>query len=286
MHPNCVFQDVWIICISTSFMHWLSDIMIKSEGYAQYRSLYGDQYTASQLAWRRALRNLLLTEISIANCAQFITWFSTASEHCCPWYSVVTVGHISSASLVPWSTLPRDASSPTESYNARRTPQKQGSGSVLLYKSHIVNNYLRKSFLTSGGHGSHTGGGKCDQFLKKKNPLRQSQGGAGPARRAKWSLHFVHNLCLVWPLFCDWLQNRKSRPKKTTTLPGLPRRYGRRSCFAHSSENSPCFSYISPKMVLESFPNLHHVVFLQSIGLELIISSWTASDFHSTLSLH
>ncbi len=31
----------------------------------------------------------------------------------------------------------------------------------------------------------------------KKNPLCQSQGGAGPARRAKWSLHFVHNLYLV-----------------------------------------------------------------------------------------
>jgi hypothetical protein len=49
----------------------------------------------------------------------------------------------------------------------------------------------------SSFHGSHPGGGKCDRLLKKKNPLRQSQGGPGPARRAQWSLHFVHNLCLV-----------------------------------------------------------------------------------------
>ncbi len=134
MHSNCVFQNIWIICISTSVMHWLLDIMIKREGYAQYRSLYGDQSTSLPLAWRRAWHNLLLTEISIANCALFITWFSTASEHYCPWYSVASVGHFSSASPVPWSTLPRDASLPTESYNARRTPQKQGSGSALLYK--------------------------------------------------------------------------------------------------------------------------------------------------------
>ncbi len=32
-------------------------------------------------------------------------------------------------------------------------------------------------------------------------------------------------------------------------------------------------------------PNLHPVVFLQSIGLDFIISSRTAFDFHSTLSL-
>ncbi len=68
--------------------------------------------------------------------------------------------------------------------------------------------------------------------------------------------------------------------------PLLPRRYGRRSCFAHSSKKSPCFSNISPKMVLDSVTNLHPVVFLQSIGLELIISSQTASYFDSTLSLH
>ena len=55
------------------------------------------------------------------------------------------------------------------------------------------NLYIRYTFL----HGSHPGGGKCDRLLEKKNPLRQSQGGPGPARRAQWPLHFVHNLCLV-----------------------------------------------------------------------------------------
>ncbi len=46
----------------------------------------------------------------------------------------------------------------------------------------------------------------------KKNPLRQSQGEASPASRAKWSLHFVHNLCLVWPLFWDLLRKELESP--------------------------------------------------------------------------
>ncbi len=43
-------------------------------------------------------------------------------------------------------------------------------------------------------------GGVSVTGSKKKIPLCQSQGGPGPARQAQWSLHFVHNLCLVWPL--------------------------------------------------------------------------------------
>ncbi len=59
----------------------------------------------------------------------------------------------------------------------------------------IMHKILQKNCIQY--HGSHRGGGKCHRFQEKKNPLRQSQGGAGPARRATWSLHFVHNLCLV-----------------------------------------------------------------------------------------
>jgi hypothetical protein len=85
------------------------------------------------------------------------------------------------------------------------------------------------------------------------------------------------------PLFCDLLLKGKSPPKKSILL---QRRYGRRSCFAHSSKKSPRFSYVSPKIVLESSPNLHPVIFLQSIGLELFIISRRASDFDLTLWLY
>ncbi len=52
-------------------------------------------------------------------------------------------------------------------------------------------------FMEFKRHGSHPGGGKCDRLLEKKNPLPQSQGGPGPARRAQWPLHFVHNFRLL-----------------------------------------------------------------------------------------
>ncbi len=120
----------------------------------------------------------------------------------------------------------------------------------------------------------------------KKISSCQSQGGAGPARRAKWSLHFVHNLCLVWPLFCDLLPKGKSHPKKSTILIS---RYGRRSCLPiHPNVLlvKGLFLIYFTRNCVGVVPNLHPVVFLQSIGLELFISSWTASDFGSTLSLH
>ncbi len=105
-------------------------------------------------------------------------------------------------------------------------------------------------------HGPHPGGSKCAQF-PWKNPLCQSQGGTGPACSAKWSLQFYTT--------CPVPRNRPVCHAGIDVARVLPR-------------NSPHFSYISSKIVLESFPHLHPVVFLQSIGLELFISSQTASD--------
>jgi hypothetical protein len=72
----------------------------------------------------------------------------------------------------------------------------------------------------------------------EKNPLRQSQGGACPACRAKWSLHFVHNLCLVCHYFVIYERKVPSQEidhfatQVWTSLVTAPN-------FAHSSENSP-----------------------------------------------
>ncbi len=114
----------------------------------------------------------------------------------------------------------------------------------------------------------------------KPNPLRPSQGGACPARtHAKWSLHFIHNLCLVWPLFCYLRSKGKSRPKKSTIL---PRRYGRRSSFSYSSKHSHRFSYLSPKNVLESLPNF----FPSSVRLWFdLVASLIFFDFDLVASL-
>ncbi len=121
----------------------------------------------------------------------------------------------------------------------------------------------------------------------KKNHLCQSQGWACPARHTKWSLNFIHNLFFFLPLFFYLLQNGKSHPKKSNTL---PHRYGRRSCFAHLSKN-PLVSHIfHPTLCwsrsLTFIQTDDPVVFLQSIGLELFISFWTESDFDLTLLLH
>ncbi len=120
-------------------------------------------------------------------------------------------------------------------------------------------------------HGPHSGGGKCDRFLGK-NPLRQSPGGAGPACSAKRSLHFVHNLCLVWPLFCDLLSKGKSLPKKSTIL---PRRYGHRSW-------QPPISPIHPKILFDS--HIIHPNSYWSRSLTFLLD--TRALYYSTYCLH
>jgi hypothetical protein len=82
-------------------------------------------------------------------------------------------------------------------------------------------------------HGPHPGGGKCDRFLKKK-PLCQSQGGAGPTSRAKWSLHFVHNLCLVYYYYVIYFQKESLVPRNRP--------------FCHASMNVARVLSIHPKI--------------------------------------
>ncbi len=80
---------------------------------------------------------------------------------------------------------------------ARGKRQGPGGGRVATGKAHGACGGRAATGKAQVEHGSNPGGGKCDRFLKKTNPLRQTQGGPGPASSAKWSLHFVHNLCLV-----------------------------------------------------------------------------------------
>jgi hypothetical protein len=69
-------------------------------------------------------------------------------------------------------------------------------GSNDLYRAKAAQPMLPLGFESMHNHGPHPGGVSVTSSFEK-NPLRQSQGRHSPACSAKWSLHFVHNLCLV-----------------------------------------------------------------------------------------
>jgi hypothetical protein len=118
-------------------------------------------------------------------------------------------------------------------------------------------------------HGSHPGGGKCDRFLKNKflcvSPKVGPAQPASPTPAAKLSRHFVHNLCLIDHYFVIYF--RKESPVWTSLV------------IRPFIQKFSLFLIYFTQIVLESFPNLHPAVFLQSIGPELFVSSRTASDF-------
>ncbi len=95
---------------------------------------------------------------------------------------------------------------------------------------------------------------------------------AEPAQPAAPRGHYI-----LYTVFCLttilWLTSERKVPSQE--IDHFATQVSTSLVFRPLIQNSPHFSYISPKMVLESFPNLHPVDFLQSIGLELIISSRT-----------
>ena len=96
----------------------------------------------------------------------------------------------------------------------------------------------------------------------KRNPLRQSQDGPGPARSTQQALHLVHKTWFELTTCSNFRYklSRNESPVQKSLI--LARRYEHRSYFVHFSINSLCFWLISSKIVFYPFPHLCHAVFL------------------------
>jgi hypothetical protein len=117
---------------------------------------------------------------------------------------------------------------------------------------------------------------------KKKNPLRQSQGepgmGLAAAAAGRCSLHLY---MIAKHKFGDVTKFRIITSNKLENPRRHPFRHpgtGYRCCFAHSSQNFFCFSFISSTIVLESFPHLHPALFFRqsSVFLRNRTLIWTS----------